>query len=41
MVRDQLLVICSLLKRFTEIYGFARRLVALAVKTIEEMGSVA
>lgn len=41
MVRDQLLEICGLLEPFVEIYGFVRRLVALAVKTVEEMDRVA
>lgn len=41
MARDQLLGTCGLLERFSEIYGFVRRLVALAAKTIEEMDRVA
>lgn len=41
MARDQLLGICGLLEPFIEIYGFVRRLVALAVKTVEEMDRVA
>lgn len=41
VARDQLLGICGLLERFTEIHGFVRRLVALAVKTVEEMDRVA
>lgn len=41
MARDQLLGICGLLEPFVEIYGFVRRLVALAVKTVEEMDRVA
>lgn len=41
MARDQLLGICGLLEPFAEIYGFVRRLVALAVKTVEEMDRVA
>lgn len=41
MARDQLLGICGLLEPFIEIHGFVRRLVALAVKTVEEMDRVA
>lgn len=41
MARDQLLGICGLLEPFVETYGFVRRLVALAVKTVEEMDRVA
>lgn len=41
IARDRLLEICGLLERFAEIYGFVRRLVALAVKTVEEMDRVA
>lgn len=41
IARDQLLGICSLLEPFSKIYGFVRRLVALAVKTVEEMDRVA
>lgn len=41
IARDQLLRICDLLGHFTKIYGFVRRLVALAVKTVEEMDRVA
>lgn len=41
LARDQLLGICGLLERFTEIYGFVRRLVNLAVRTVEEMDRVA
>lgn len=41
IARDRLLGICGLLQPFAEIYGFVRRLVALAVKTVEEMDRVA
>lgn len=41
IARDQLLGICDLLGHFTKIYGFVRRLVTLAVKTVEEMDRVA
>lgn len=41
MARDQLLGICALLEGFAETYGFVRRLVALAVRTVEEMDRVA
>lgn len=41
IARDQLLGICDLLGHFTKVYGFVRRLVALAVKTVEEMDRVA
>lgn len=41
IARDQLLSICGLLEHFVEIYGFVRRLVTLAIRTIEEMDKVA
>lgn len=41
IARDRLLEICGLLERFAKIYGFVRRLVALAVKTVKEMDRVA